>query len=123
MNETTFDAVSRRAGTVVSRRGSLLTLGGAALVAVMATPGSTLAGKKNRKKNRKKAKKQAFKLCKKQVGECQTFMNAACNGAGCGEVVAVCCPLLGTCQNEAFFTCIVEATTGPAPEAIGSSSR
>lgn len=115
MSESTFDAFSRRAGEAVSRRTSLLTLGGAALAAMAARPGNSLAGKKNRKRNakaKKKAKQQSFKLCKPQVGECQSFMDAACEGAVCGTIVAVCCPLLGSCQNEAFWTCLDDAVNG-----------
>jgi hypothetical protein len=123
MSESTFDAFSRRAGEAISRRGSLVTLGGAALAALVAMPDMGVAGKssKNKNKNNKrKQKKQTLKLCQQQVGECQTFMNAACQGDACGVIVAVCCPLLGTCQNEAFFTCLVESFDAAAPEATDS---
>jgi hypothetical protein len=90
-----------------------VTLGGAALATMMAMPHIGVArksGNKNAKRKQKKqAKKQSLTLCQQQVGQCQTFINAECEGNGCGTVVAVCCPLLGTCQNEAFFTCLVDS--------------
>jgi hypothetical protein len=111
MSESAFDAFSRHASQAVSRRSSLVTLGGAALAAIVAMPGIGIAGKSSNNKNKKQkqAKKQSLKLCQQQVGQCQTFINAECEGNGCGTVVAVCCPLLGTCQNEAFFTCLVDS--------------
>jgi hypothetical protein len=119
MSESAFDAFSRRAGETVSRRSSLVTLGGAALAAMVATPSIGVAGKSGKNKNKtrkqkKQAKKQSLSLCKQQVGECQTFMNAECEGNGCGAVVSICCPLLGTCQNEAFFTCLVDSLNAAA---------
>lgn len=123
MSESAFDAFSRRAGEAVSRRSSLVTLGVAALAAMVALPGSGVAGKPSNNKNKKQkkqAKKQSLKLCQQQVGQCQTFITAECEGNGCGTVVAVCCPLLGTCQNEAFFTCLVDSLNQQATEATDS---
>jgi hypothetical protein len=124
MSELAFDAFSRRAGEAVSRRSSLVTLGSAVLAAMVAMPGSGVAGKsgksKNKNKSKKQAKKQSLKLCQQQVGQCQTFIKAECQGNGCGTVVAVCCPLLGTCQNEAFFTCLVDAFNQQPTEATDS---
>jgi hypothetical protein len=124
MSELAFDAFSRRAGDAVSRRSSLMTLGSTVLAAMVAMPSFGVAGKsgksKNKNKSKKQAKKQSLKLCQQQVGQCQTFINAECQGNGCGTVVAVCCPLLGTCQNEAFFTCLVDAFNQQPTEATDS---
>jgi hypothetical protein len=114
MRDSMFDAVSRSAGEAVTRRSSLLTLGGAALAAVLAAPVVGVAGKSNKNKNKdkqqkQKVQKQARKLCQKQVGECKAFLAESCEaGASCAVVIEVCCPLLGSCQNGAFWTCLVD---------------
>jgi hypothetical protein len=120
MGELQIDMLSRRAGEIISRRGTLLALGGAALAAV-ASKNAVRAGKSGKKKrqNRKKAKGQALTLCKPQVGECQEFLAANCSSGGeiCAEISAFCCPLLGTCQSAEFLTCLVERSTPDPAEA------
>jgi hypothetical protein len=111
MSEQTFDAFSRHAAMAVSRRTSLLALGGMALAAATATPGATAAkSRKNRK--RQKGKKDVLKLCAPQVNECKTAIGANCGAdASCLVVIDVCCPLLGKCQNSAFWDCVIASIT------------
>jgi hypothetical protein len=49
MNMQSFDAVTRRAAEGISRRRSLLTLGGAAAAATMARPSASEAKNKGKK--------------------------------------------------------------------------
>jgi hypothetical protein len=99
MSTSTFDEFTRRAAGTVSRRASLMTLGGAALAAASAKPSITEA-KKNKNKN-KKAKKQAKKKCKQQVPQCETAL------AQVGSPqFSFCCQFLGSCNATQFIQCI-----------------
>ena len=111
MTEQPFDGFTRHATTVISRRGSLLTLGGAGLAA-LAGPATARAGKNVKKRARKKGKKK----CKRQVEQCRTYWDDYCQATGgCDpqvlEEVLACCDLLGQCQNAAFFGCFLGAET------------
>lgn len=110
MSEQTFDAFARRAGEV-SRRGSLLTLGGAGLAALA---GSSIAeaGKSNKKANRK-ARKKGKKKCKKQVDQCAEFIGDLCSivqeggSETCEAQFSPCCEFFAQCQATAFFDCFL----------------
>jgi len=107
MDDRTFEALTRRAAEVVSRRGSLRTLGGAALAAGLLTPISTQAkgGKKNDK-------------CKKQVSRCKQGLADLCDvvfppkeafsTSECFEAFADCCEFLSDCGTAQAFACAVE---------------
>lgn len=100
MEPRTFDALTRRA--------SLLTLGSAGLAAL--TLPRTAAAKKNRK-NRNKEKGDVNKLCKSQVGQCETFVTALCEDINDPECVAVlaCCAPLASCDFNGFIACLEAA--------------
>jgi hypothetical protein len=114
MHEQTVEVLSRRAAASMSRRGSLLSLGGA-LVAAISAP-SLAQAKKNTKKGKKKAKRKAAErienqanlVCQSQVAGCRAQILAVCNAPGsvCAAV-ANCCSSLGTCNATEFFTCLV----------------
>ena len=71
MREHISDAITRRAADGITRRGSLMTLGGAGMAAMFG--GSVTAdARKNKEKNKKKKKEDPFKLCAPQVAQCQT---------------------------------------------------
>jgi hypothetical protein len=119
MIEQSVAALSRRAASM-SRRGSLLTLGGA-LAAAIAAP-SPVQGEKDKKKSRKKAKRKADQkaaeqaeneanaVCQSQVAGCRAHLLDVCQLPG-GRCVAVagCCSALGTCDFDGFLTCLVAA--------------
>lgn len=95
MESRTFDALTRRA--------SLLTVGMAGL-ASLARP-LTSAAKKNRK-NKNKKKGDVNKLCKTQVGQCETFINTFCQGQpGCADLLD-CCSEVGVCDFTGFIACV-----------------
>lgn len=104
MNEATFDALARQAGSIHDRRTSLKVLGAAAFVAAAAAPLTAEAGKSG-----KKAKKK----CKKQVGPCNTFSNEVCElffdpGSEfdfCVAEASACCAPLKKCAATSFFDC------------------
>jgi len=104
MNDVSLTTVTRHAAGAVSRRASLVTLSAAGLAAGFA--GSRTAGAK------KSSSKKAKKKCKKQVGQCTTYVTAACAGQepSCLDLLACCTPL-GSCNVTGFFTCLVT----PAP--------
>src|SRR5688500_2553556 len=122
MNEQTVAVLSRRAAASMSRRGSVLSLGGA-LAAAMAAP--SLAQAKTSSKKGKKAKKrkaqqraaeqaesQANQVCQSQVEGCRAQFLAICNApSSVCAAVANCCSSLGTCNTTEFFACLVSETS------------
>ena len=66
MREHISDAITRRAADGITRRGSLMTLGGAGLAAIVGGS-ATADAKKNKKKNKQKNKEDPFELCAPQV--------------------------------------------------------
>lgn len=102
---STFDTITRHAAGVVSRRGSLRLLGGAALAGALAAPELTSAGKG-------KVKKQANKQCKKQGGQCRAFVLETCaqveDRQACEEAYAPCCKHFERCDAGAGLRCFSE---------------
>jgi uncharacterized protein YlxW (UPF0749 family) len=117
MYEQTVEVLSRRAAASMSRRGSLLSLGGA-LAAAVAAP-SLAQAKKNTKKSKKakkrkaqqraaeQAENQANQVCQSQVEGCRTLVVDLCEGQG-NECLAAanCCSSLGACDVTGFFACV-----------------
>jgi hypothetical protein len=101
MDNTVFDALTRRAAAV-SRRSSLLTLGGAALGAVVAP---ALAEAK------KGGKGKAKKKCQAQVGKCKNVVRDFCDEfadvQGCLDALFPCCDPLKTCNATASTQCFI----------------
>ncbi|MGH2615129.1 MAG: hypothetical protein ACRDJC_07815 [Thermomicrobiales bacterium] len=93
MKTSTFD--------IMTRRGSLLTLGGAALTA-MATPEVASAGKSG---------KNAKKRCKKQRGQCFTavaeFCESTANPSSCEGFYRPCCEHFARCSVGTGIVCIL----------------
>jgi hypothetical protein len=113
MYEETVEVLSRRAAASMSRRGSLLSLGGA-LAAVIASP-SLAQAKKNSKKGKKKAKQKAAEraenvanqVCQSQVAGYRAHVLAECSLPDAGCIAgADCCSSLGICNVADFFTCL-----------------
>jgi hypothetical protein len=106
VTEQAIDSFSRRSAGI-TRRGSLMTLGGAGLAA-MAGPSTAEAGKSDKKANRK-ARKKGKKKCKKQDGQCVQVFEELCATEGdpefCEDAFIPCCAFLAQCQTTAFFEC------------------
>ncbi len=106
MSGHTFDTFTRQTADAVSRRGSLLTLGGAALAAGLAGSGGTKARKKGGK----------GKKCKKQVGKCREGLGNVCAALfenqdsidECFGLFAECCAFLKSCNAGQAFACATE---------------
>lgn len=99
MMELTIAGLAHRASGI-TRRGSLLTLGGSALAATLA--GQSVATAKKGKK-----RKAHLKRCKRQIPACEDAMRAICNPVpGCvlAELLPCCSPL-STCQAGESITC------------------
>jgi hypothetical protein len=107
MREHTFDAFTRRASVAVTRRGSLLALGGAALATGLGSP-TELAAKDNKdKKKAKKAKKKATKAKKKFAAQCEeqkSLCQTAVLGVPGGAALVGCCT--ASCFSGDFITCL-----------------
>ena len=106
MSDHAIDTITRRAADVVSRRGSLLALGGAALAATMVTPAAAPA-----KKRASRARKQVRKTCRRKARECNTFFTPLCGGdPECKEEMATCCAHFGKCNVPEALECIFFCT-------------
>jgi hypothetical protein len=104
MNDGTFDAFARQAGTARDRRSSLKALGAAALVAA-AGASQAQAGKKG-----KKAKKK----CRKQQGACQAVVAAFCaEDETCEQDLFECCALMASCNATAATECFIDVLVVP----------
>jgi hypothetical protein len=98
MRESTLAVLSRRAHAAVSRRASLLGLGGAALASLAAPATTAHAGK---------AGKNAKKKCKRQVGQCRAAWEDLCMGnPNCESDFFACCQPLARCDVAAYLTCV-----------------
>jgi hypothetical protein len=107
MSTRAFAAVRRHAADGVSRRTSLLTLGGAALAAV-----ATLDVSEAKKKKGKDCKKKAKQRCSNDVASCTALIPAVCSGdPTCIAKVNLCCE---TCSGNGFLTCLLAAANATA---------
>lgn len=104
MDMQSFDAVARRTADSISRRRSLLTLGGATLGVTLARPATSEA-----KKQGKKCKKKERKRCNKDATECRVTVQALCQPPGSPECLALqtCCD---TCSADGFIACLIANT-------------
>jgi hypothetical protein len=92
-----LEALARFAVTAVSRRTSLLALGGTAM-AIAATPTVTSAGK---------AGKKAKQRCKRQGKQCRNVLAAECgNDQECLDEFLRCCGPFSRCQARQGFNCL-----------------
>lgn len=104
MPKHVLGALTRRTSDAVSRRGSLLTLGTAALIAAAAQAPLGDVGKASKKTSRLKKKK-----CKRQVDQCIAGLIAGCQGSVVCESNTTCCGLLANCNATDALTCIFAA--------------
>jgi hypothetical protein len=103
MDVKTFDAALRRAGAL-SRRGSLRTLGGAALIAGLAAPAAARAGKPG---------KNGRKRCQRQRGQCLAWNTSFCEAIpggleACIAALRPCCEPFARCNAGEGIACLVE---------------
>lgn len=104
MDIRTFDTLTLHAGSRVSRRSTLLTLGLVGVGAITA-PTATEAKRKRRKKQQSVGEKAAQK-CQQQVGQCVAFLGPTCDGdLTCQARVQRCCTVVGECDIVGLFTC------------------
>ena len=101
------DVVAKRTASSLSRRTSLVALGGAAVTTAL-RPSSTRAGKVSRKVKR---------TCKRQIGQCQSSVASFCAEApeGCEEAIAPCCASFKGCKAGAVYACIFDALVALEP--------
>jgi hypothetical protein len=100
---------TRPSMSAVSRRASLPGLG-VALTTVFAAV--TMAGAK------KKGRKSALQRCKKQEGQCHSFITTFCaeeapNAADCEARLAPCCAPFAGCDADGAYRCILRAFGAP----------
>jgi hypothetical protein len=124
MSEHGFETFTRDGVDVVSRRSSMVGLGGAALAAVMMNmraPGIAAKGgnngKKRLKKKLKKERRQFRQTCDAQPGQCQAALQTTCpllggeGAANCLALLTPCCVQFTDCNVNAGLTCMVTALT------------
>lgn len=116
VKKNTFDAVTREAADAISRRKSMMALGGMALAAALAETKS-VSGKK------KRAKKQVKKKCKRQVLACRNFFSGFCTGIPeCEDEFFPCCDQLATCDAGGMLTCLFSCGCSGMPTSYRSES-
>ena len=99
--------ITRHATDAISRRGSLLTLLGAAVVAAVAFDGERAQAGKQARKARRRSKKK----CGRQVAACRTAINDRCDAdPECvpeilAEVLA-CCDEFRDCRAGVAISCL-----------------
>lgn len=94
---TSLTDAARRAGGALTRRATLLALGGAALVAA---PAAAKGG------DGAKAGKKARKACKRQGEQCRRLVISICNGdPECIDGQLRCCAFFATCKAAPGFAC------------------
>jgi hypothetical protein len=104
MDGSRFDAWTRQTAKPLSRRRSLLTLGGAGLTSAIAGNSVAKAGKRG---------KQCKKKCQQQESQCEDVVRAFCNevdpgGNGCTMTVLPCCTPLSSCNAAASTQCFID---------------
>jgi hypothetical protein len=101
MREHVFNRFTRVAAGAVSRRQSLMTLGGASVTAAIGKPSIVMAGKES-----KKVRKRYKKKCKRQIDPCELALTVLCQGqAACMATVLPCCSSLKTCKAGTSLDC------------------
>ncbi len=102
MNDRIFDTVTRNAATAVSRRTSLLSIGGAALTAATTGPALARPGK---------SRKSPYKQCKKQTAQCRAAIADYCAPLTepqiCEAFLGNCCETLAQCDAGLTITCLL----------------
>ena len=116
MHDCHIDTLTLRAADAVSRRRSLLALGGAAVASAAVGPSLSRAGK-----DAKKARKRKKKKCRRQIDQCRTFFLELCGapGADCEEEeldgFLASCDLLQNCKAgesvDRFFETVFDGST------------
>jgi hypothetical protein len=100
MTSFALEALSRRAAAGISRRRSLVALGGAALGTALTRPGAAEAKKKG-----KKCKNKEKKRCSNDVAACKVAARAfrcpSMDPAGCDALQACC----DSCSANGFVIC------------------
>ena len=111
MRAPTIDIVSRRAANAVSRRTSLLALGGLALAVITAAPSAAKGGKKHKKRKGGNGSDSsgfgplAQARCASQVDQCRAIFTDLCQDAQCFSRI-ICCNSLATCNADGALACI-----------------
>jgi hypothetical protein len=112
MREHVFNGFTRMTDDAITRRRSLMTLGGAAMAAALSGPALAEARKKG-----KKGRNTRKKTCQKQGAPCREFVDQFCElffppGPGrdfCLAGASPCCSSIEQCRGEEFFACLFEA--------------
>ena len=111
MSEEIIDTVSRRAADAVSRRASLLALGGMALAAVATSPAAAKAGKRGKRRKKRKgdsgniAEQLIQARCASQGDQCRTIFAQICNGGADCLASLRCCDSFATCDAVGALSC------------------
>lgn len=108
MNSRAFETLTRLTAEGISRRSSLLTLGGAALAATMATPDVGQA-KNKKKKNGDKCKDKEKNRCNNDAEACKDTVQPLCDPADPATCLILqnCCE---ECSANGFLECLILAS-------------
>jgi hypothetical protein len=111
VSEEIIDTVTRRAADAVSRRASLLALGGMALAAMTAIPAAAKGGKGGKKSKKRKGnsgnagEQLAQAKCASQVDQFRTSVSGFCDPEDCPAQLS-CCDFFATCNAVGALACL-----------------
>jgi hypothetical protein len=116
VSEQFIDTVTRHAAGAVSRRASLLTLGGMALATMSVVPAAAKGEKKGKKRKKHKGsdggisnagQQLAQAKCASQGDQCRASVTALCEGdSECLDLRLRCCDFFATCNGGTGLVCI-----------------
>jgi hypothetical protein len=109
MNEPALETVTRQAIEAITRRRSLLSLGGMALAASLVAPASTTAKNGKKKKNKQRCQAQIGQCREGILAICQTIQKSPEGVEECFELFDQCCEFLDGPNTSGAFACVVEA--------------
>jgi hypothetical protein len=107
MHSKAFETLTRGMMQGISRRSSLLSLGGAALAATMAAP--VVGEAKKKKKSGNKGKDKEKKRCSKDAAACKNTVQPLCDPADPAACLIIqnCCE---ECSANGFLECLILAS-------------
>ncbi|MFN8590114.1 MAG: hypothetical protein U0031_01550 [Thermomicrobiales bacterium] len=112
MSERSFDDLAKQAVETLSRRSSLLQLGGMALVASLAAPAATSARGRKGGGQRDRCSKSLKDKCRKVINEVCTAVFEEGPGE-CVTVLTPCCGEIDGCNIDDTIECVVEKINPP----------
>lgn len=106
MSDTRFDLLTRGLAHSITRRGSLMTLGGTAVAALAAPLTPEAAAKRTRKRKKRRCRRNVRKTCKRQVRQCHAFLEEEYIDPRTVDAYRPCCNHFARCNARRGIDCL-----------------